>query len=113
VGGDLRVFAAEGKSGRVEQAANAFAGHDEPGLRRKLGTSPDKPWRGRQSLRHVSQTNIAIAIHRRNKPLTAFVCHTLSNLRFDKAGAWLGCSNRDTNVSNESWFCSDCSGKAQ
>ncbi|MEM5473378.1 hypothetical protein WNZ14_16730 [Hoeflea sp. AS60] len=87
--------------------------HDEPDLRRKLGTSRPARATNRWTLRGIPQTNIAFSVRHRNKPLTAFVCHTLSNLRFDKAGAWLGWSNRDTNVPNESWFCSTCSGKAQ
>jgi hypothetical protein len=86
--------------------------HDEPALRRKLGLTGTiaEPGLGGRA---ILSSHIAFAVHRRNNMLTAFVCHTLSNLRFDKAGAWLGWSNRGTEVPNESWFRSGCSGKAK
>ncbi|MCC0033887.1 MAG: hypothetical protein H6887_01315 [Hoeflea sp.] len=110
--GDLGVFAEEGKSGGAEPAAKAglpmtnricvenwALAHNRMAAPRKPSTA------GRR--RHCN------CVTPRNNPLTAFVCHTLSNLRFDKAGAWLDWSNRDTNVPNELRFCSACSGKAQ
>jgi hypothetical protein len=104
---DLRFFTSEGKA-RISR--ERLAGSKRTGFASKIRharVTMEKQARSRLP------GYIAFAIHRRNKALTAFVCHTLSNLRFDKAGAWLAWLNRGTDAPNESWFRAACSGKAQ